>query len=53
MDNPHLNIIGHPTGRLIHEREPYPMRMEEVLDSYAAGAEPVSRPAPELRVVTK
>jgi alanine-synthesizing transaminase len=28
-------------------------RMEELLDSYAAGAEPASRPAPELRVVTK
>jgi alanine-synthesizing transaminase len=28
-------------------------RMEELLDSYAAGAEPVSRPAPELRIVTK
>jgi DNA polymerase (family 10) len=35
MDNPHLNIIGHPTGRLIHEREPYPFRMEEVLDRAA------------------
>jgi hypothetical protein len=28
-------------------------RMEELLDSYAAGAEPVSRPAPELRIITK
>ena len=28
-------------------------RMEELLDSYASGAEPVSRPAPELRVITK
>jgi DNA polymerase (family 10) len=36
MDNPHLNIIGHPTGRLIHEREPYPVRMEEVLDKAVA-----------------
>jgi hypothetical protein len=27
--------------------------MEELLDSYAAGAEPVSRPGPELRIVTK
>jgi DNA polymerase (family 10) len=36
MDNPYLNIIGHPTGRLIHEREPYPVRMEEVLDKAAA-----------------
>jgi alanine-synthesizing transaminase len=28
-------------------------RMEELLDSYASGAEPVSRAEPELRVVTK
>jgi DNA polymerase (family 10) len=35
MDNPCLNIIGHPTGRLIHERDPYPMRMEAVLDRAA------------------
>lgn len=28
-------------------------RMEELLDSYASGAEPVSRPAPDLRIVTK
>jgi DNA polymerase (family 10) len=35
MDNPCLNIIGHPTGRLIHEREPYPVRMEAVLDRAA------------------
>jgi alanine-synthesizing transaminase len=28
-------------------------RMEELLDSYASGAEPVSRSTPELRVVTK
>jgi DNA polymerase (family 10) len=35
MDNPCLNIIGHPTGRLIQEREPYPVRMEAVLDRAA------------------
>jgi DNA polymerase (family X) len=35
MDNPCLNIIGHPTGRLIHERDPYPLRMEAVLDRAA------------------
>ncbi|MDC0715198.1 DNA polymerase/3'-5' exonuclease PolX [Stigmatella sp. ncwal1] len=35
MDRPGLNILGHPTGRLIHEREPYPVRMEEVLDKAA------------------
>jgi DNA polymerase (family X) len=35
MDRPGLNILGHPTGRLIHERDPYPLRMEEVLDKAA------------------
>jgi alanine-synthesizing transaminase len=28
-------------------------RMEELLESYAAGSEPVSRPAPDLRLVTR
>lgn len=31
LDNPHLHILGHPTGRLLQSREPYPLRMEEVL----------------------
>ncbi|MBZ4333783.1 DNA polymerase/3'-5' exonuclease PolX [Corallococcus sp. AS-1-6] len=32
LDNPHLHILGHPTGRLIQSREPYALRMEEVLE---------------------
>ncbi|MFL5322000.1 MAG: DNA polymerase/3'-5' exonuclease PolX [Myxococcaceae bacterium] len=35
FDNPHLHIWGHATGRLIHKREPYALRMEEVLDKAA------------------
>ncbi|HZI14661.1 MAG TPA: PHP domain-containing protein, partial [Myxococcus sp.] len=35
FDNPHLHILGHPTGRLIQSREPYPLRMEAVLDKAA------------------
>lgn len=31
LDNPCLHILGHPTGRLINSREPYPVRMDEVL----------------------
>lgn len=31
MDNAHFNILGHPTGRLIHEREPYDVDMERLL----------------------
>jgi DNA polymerase (family 10) len=35
FDNPHLHIWGHATGRLIGEREPYAVRMEELLDKAA------------------
>jgi DNA polymerase (family 10) len=35
MDNPHLAIIGHPTGRLLLSRDPYPMDMEAVLEKAA------------------
>ncbi|MDX6547405.1 MAG: polymerase [Gaiellales bacterium] len=31
MENRHVDIIGHPTGRLIGRREPYPMDMEVVI----------------------
>lgn len=31
MENPHFNILGHPTGRLIHEREPYQVDMEKLM----------------------
>jgi DNA polymerase (family 10) len=35
LDNPHLHILGHPTGRLLESREPYAVRMEEVLERAA------------------
>src|SRR6266849_4981560 len=35
FDNPHLHIFGHPTGRLIQSREPYPLRMEAVAEKAA------------------
>jgi len=31
MNNPHVSIIAHPTGRLIGQREPYEIDMERVL----------------------
>ncbi len=31
MDNPYFNILAHPTGRLIHERDPYEVDMEAVM----------------------
>lgn len=36
MANPHVDIIGHPTGRLLGQRDPYQVDMEELL---AAAAE--------------
>jgi len=31
MDNPHFNILAHPTGRLINERPPYDVDLEQVI----------------------
>lgn len=31
MDNPHVNVVAHPTGRLIGEREPYALDMEKLM----------------------
>jgi len=31
MDNPHFNILAHPSGRLINEREPYEVDMEKLM----------------------
>ena len=31
MDNPYLTIIGHPTGRLLLSRDPYPIDLEAVI----------------------
>ena len=35
IENPHVDIIAHPTGRLIGEREPYRVDMEKVMDAAA------------------
>jgi DNA polymerase (family 10) len=36
MDDPHLTILGHPTGRLLLQREPYAIDLDRVL-AKAAG----------------
>ena len=33
MDNPYFNILGHPSGRLINEREPIAVNLEKVMDA--------------------
>jgi len=36
MDDPHLAILGHPTGRLLLQREPYAIDLEQVFTKAAA-----------------
>lgn len=33
MDNPHFNILGHPSGRLLNERPAYQVDMERLVES--------------------
>jgi DNA polymerase (family X) len=35
LKNKHVTMLGHPTGRLLLEREPYPVNMTEVIDAAA------------------
>ncbi|HAA89011.1 MAG: DNA polymerase/3'-5' exonuclease PolX [Thermoanaerobacterales bacterium 50_218] len=35
IDNEHVDIIGHPTGRLLGRREPYPLDVSRVLEAAA------------------
>jgi len=36
LENPHVDIVAHPTGRLINRREPYAVDMEQVFAAAAA-----------------
>jgi DNA polymerase (family X) len=36
MDNPLLTIIGHPTGRLLLSRDPYPVDLDALIEKAAA-----------------
>ncbi len=33
MDNPYFNILAHPTGRLIGERDPYDVDVERIVEA--------------------
>jgi DNA polymerase (family 10) len=33
MDNPYFNIFAHPTGRLINERSPYEIDLEQIMEA--------------------
>ena len=36
MDNPHLTVIGHPTGRLLLSRDPYGLDLDAVIEKAAS-----------------
>lgn len=36
LDSPYLTILGHPTGRLLLSRDPYPLDLEQVFERAAA-----------------
>ena len=36
LDDPHLTVLGHPTGRLLLSRDPYPIDMDVVLEKAGA-----------------
>jgi DNA polymerase (family 10) len=35
IENPNVDILGHPTGRLILKRQPYPVDVEAIVDAAA------------------
>jgi DNA polymerase (family 10) len=35
IENPHVDVLGHPTGRMLLQREPYAVDMEAVIDAAA------------------
>jgi DNA polymerase (family X) len=35
IKNPHVDIIGHPTGRVLNRRDPYPLAFERVAEACA------------------
>jgi DNA polymerase (family 10) len=36
IHNEHVHIIGHPTGRIIQKRKPYPLNLDKVIEEAAA-----------------
>jgi len=36
IENPHVHIVAHPTGRIIGKREPYQVDMDKVMDACRA-----------------
>jgi DNA polymerase (family 10) len=50
LGNPYLDILGHPTGRLLLTREPYAVNMEKVLECAAENGKDVELNAHPYRL---
>ena len=50
MANPFLDILGHPTGRLLLTREPYAVDMDQVLESAAENGKAIELNAHPYRL---
>lgn len=50
LKNPHLDILGHPTGRLLLTREPYAVDMQRVLECAAENGKAVELNAHPYRL---
>ena len=35
IENPHVDVLGHPTGRLLLKRSPYALDLEAIIDAAA------------------
>jgi DNA polymerase (family 10) len=49
LENPHVRILGHPTGRKVLSREPYALDIEQILQRAAALGAAVEHNASPLR----
>lgn len=50
LDNEHIDIIGHPTGRIIGEREPFGIDMQRVIESAAVNGKALECNASPFRM---
>jgi DNA polymerase (family 10) len=50
LENPYMDILGHPTGRLLLTREPYAIDMEQVIESAAKNSKAIELNAHPYRL---
>jgi DNA polymerase (family 10) len=50
LSNPHVHVLGHPTGRLLGEREPYDLNFDRLLEAARANGVALEINASPLRL---